>query len=189
MELVLASQSKFRKQALDLLDLDYEAIPSEVDEKSIRDEDPKRLAIKLAEAKAKNVAQDLSGEKLIIAGDLLVLFQGEIYEKPETEREAHEMLNAFSGDKVKILSSVSVFNTKTDCLNSELGESRIKFRQLNQREIENYISSYPVCDFAGAFEKEFILKFSEEVRGGLSFLTGFSVNKLVKLLRQKGIEL
>lgn len=52
MNIVLASRSRFRRQALDLLDVDYEVIPSDIDERSIRDSDPKFLARKLAEAKA-----------------------------------------------------------------------------------------------------------------------------------------
>lgn len=186
MNVVLASGSKFRRQAIDLLDVDYEVIPSDIDERSIRASDPKILARKLAKAKARDVGKSLNGENLIIAGDLFVLFQDSIYEKPKTEEEAVEMLRTFSGEELEIISGVSVFNTKTDDLESALGQTRITFRNISQDEIEKYVSNYPVLELAGGFEKEGILKFSSEVHGDLSFLTGMPLNKLIQLLQESG---
>lgn len=172
-----------------MLNLDYEVKPSEIDEKEIRDDDPKALARKLAEAKAEDVGNSVNGEYLVIGGDLFVLFQGEIYEKPRSRAEAVEMLKSFSGDKVEIISGVSVFNTETGDLDSALGHSEIIFRELSKGEIERYVSDYPVLDLAGAFEKEGVLKFSREVHGDLSFLTGLPLNKLVHLLSENGLVL
>ncbi|MEF8798307.1 MAG: Maf family nucleotide pyrophosphatase [Candidatus Bipolaricaulota bacterium] len=184
MNVVLASGSKFRRQALDLLEIDYDVIPSEIDEKTIRHDDPETLARKLAEAKAEDVGKSLNGDNLVIAGDLFILFQGSIYEKPETEEEAIEMLKAYSGEKLEIISGVSILNTETHELKSALGHSEIAFRDISNNEIEKYVSNYPVRDFAGAFEKEGVQKFSKEVHGDLSFLTGIPLNKLIQLLRE-----
>lgn len=189
MNIILASSSKFRRQALDLLNLDYEVIPSEIDEKSIRDDDPRVLARKLAEAKAKDVGKRLEGDNLVIAGDLFILFQDSIYEKPETEEEAVEMLSAFSGSRVEIISGVSVLNNGTNGLKSALGQTEIVFRNLSKKEIERYVSNYPVLELAGAFEKEGVMKFSSEVHGDLSFLTGLPLNKLIQLLQNNGLYL
>ena len=184
MDLILASGSKFRRQALNLLDVDYEVIPSEIDERSIRHSNPKLLARKLAEAKAEDVGKSLNGDNLVIAGDLFVLFQDSIYEKPETEDEAVEMLRTFSGEMLEIISGVSVFNTKTNDLKTALGQTKITFRNISQREIEKYVSNYPVVELAGGFEKEGVLRFSSEVHGDLSFLTGMPLNKLIHLLQE-----
>lgn len=189
MNIVLASSSKFRRQALDMLNLDYEVIPSTIDEKSVRDNDPKALTKKLAEAKAKNVGEKLERDNLVIAGDLFVLFQDSIYEKPETEEEAVEMLSAFSGNRLEIISGVSVLNTGTNDLKSALGQTEILFRDFSKREIRRYVSNYPVLELAGAFEKEGVMMFSSEVHGDLSFLTGMPLNKLIKLLQNNGFHL
>lgn len=184
MNIVLASRSKFRRQALDLLNIDYNVIPSEIDESSIRHSNPKVLARKLAEAKAKDVGKRLKGNNLVIAGDLFVMFQGSIYEKPGTEEEAVEMLTTFSGEELEVISGVSLLNTKTNDLESALGRTKITFRDISQSEIEKYVSDYPVLKLAGAFEKEGVLKFSSEVHGDLSFLTGLPLNKLIRLLQK-----
>lgn len=57
----MASGSKFRRQALDLLDLEYDVIPSKVDEKSVRRDEPRVLAKVLAEKKAIDVGSRLDG--------------------------------------------------------------------------------------------------------------------------------
>ncbi|MBS3813080.1 septum formation protein Maf [Candidatus Bipolaricaulota bacterium] len=183
MDIVLASLSKFRRQAIDLLNVDYDVIPSQVDEKSIRDKDPRILARKLAEEKAREVGTRLDGGKLVIAGDLFVVFEGEIFEKPTAEGEAVEMLRRFSGNEIDVVSGVAVFNTDSGGLESALGLSAITFRALTEGEIKDYVSEYPVLQFAGGFEKEGVLMFSSEVHGDLSFFTGFPLNKLVQLLR------
>lgn len=55
MKIILASQSLIRKRALDLLGLTYETIPSNIDEKAIRDPNPLKMAQRLSEAKAYTV--------------------------------------------------------------------------------------------------------------------------------------
>jgi len=189
MNIVLASKSKFRKQALDLLGLDYDVIPSNIDEQSIRHSDPKILAKKLAMAKAEEVGKRLGGDHMVIAGDLFVLFEGTIYEKPKSEEEAIDMLSSFSGDQVEIISGVALFNPKTGESDTALGQSRISFRDISQTEIEKYVASYSVLELAGAFERDGILKFSDEVNGDLSFLTGLPLNKLIQLLKENGIDI
>ena len=57
MKIVLASESPFRKRALDLIGLPYETRPSCIDEKAIRHDDPTTLTRQLAEAKARAIAE------------------------------------------------------------------------------------------------------------------------------------
>jgi septum formation protein len=58
MKIVLASESPFRRRALDMLGIAYEICPSEIDEKAIRDSNPAILTEKLAQAKARKVASE-----------------------------------------------------------------------------------------------------------------------------------
>ena len=52
MKIVLASESLFRRRALELIGLPYETRPSRIDEKAIRHHDPAEPTGHLAEAKA-----------------------------------------------------------------------------------------------------------------------------------------
>jgi septum formation protein len=67
-KIVLASESFFRRRAMDLLGIAYETSPSGIDEKAIRDSDPAQLTRKLAEAKARYVAGKHS-DAIIVSGE------------------------------------------------------------------------------------------------------------------------
>ena len=68
MKIVLASESPFRKRAMDLVGLPYETRPANIDEKTIRHDDPAELTRQLAEAKAWKIAGDFP-DAVIVAGD------------------------------------------------------------------------------------------------------------------------
>jgi predicted house-cleaning NTP pyrophosphatase (Maf/HAM1 superfamily) len=56
LKIVLASESKFRRRAMDMVGVRYETRPASIDEKAIRHDDPEQLTRQLAEAKAWKVA-------------------------------------------------------------------------------------------------------------------------------------
>jgi septum formation protein len=71
MRIVLASESPFRRRAMDLLGLAYETRPSRINEKAIRDDNPAELTRRLAEAKAWKVADECP-DAVIVSGDAVV---------------------------------------------------------------------------------------------------------------------
>lgn len=87
MQLVLASESPFRRRALDLIGVAYETCPCRIDEKAIRDDDPRRLTQQLAEAKARHIARQYPAA-IIISGDAVAAKGRRIFEKPRDKREA-----------------------------------------------------------------------------------------------------
>ncbi|NQU79100.1 Maf family protein [Candidatus Woesearchaeota archaeon] len=185
MRIILASQSLFRKKALEILGLEYETIPSNLDEQSIRDDCPYKLAKALSEAKAKNIGES---DALIIAGDLFVVFNNKIYEKPADEKEAFDMLKSFSGNKIDIVAGVAVYNSKSEKMLSTVEKYTVKFRKLEDYEINDYISRYPVLKLSAAFEGDGLLRFAESVEGKYPFLTGFPLNELILFLRENGLK-
>lgn len=187
MRIILASQSGFRKKALDILGLKYTTIPSNLDEKSITDKNPEKRAQKLAEAKALYIGKK-QANSIIIAGDLFVVFKNKIYEKPKNKKEAFQMLKSFSNNKLEIVTSVAVYNSKTKKLLSAAQKCGVKFRKLFDYEIRDYISRYPVLKFAGAFDGEGLLRFSQRVEGKYAFLTGFPLDKLLLFLRKNKVK-
>jgi septum formation protein len=187
MRIILASQSEFRKKALEILGLKYEVKPSNIDEKSIRDSNPVELARKLAEAKALEVAKT-EEDSIIIASDLFVTFNSKIYEKPISEEEAFEMLKSFSGNILDILTGVAVYNTKTGKLLSAVSASKLRFRNLTDFEIKDYIKRYPVLKCAAAFESDGASRFGETISGDYPAHYGIPLKQLILFLRENHIE-
>lgn len=186
MRIILASKSPYRKKALEILGLEFEVHPSNIDEKSIRDENPYRLAKILSEQKALSVSQDYRNA-VIIASDLFVVYQGGIYEKPNDEKEAFSMLKTFSNSYLDIVAGLAVYNTNTEKMLSTSKKYTVKFRELTDYEINDYITRYPVLDCAASFESEGELRFAESIHGSYPSVTSLPMNELILFLRENGI--
>ena len=101
MRIILASESPFRKRALDLLGLPYETFPAAIDEKAIRHDDPVVLTQILAEAKARKVASQCP-EAIIVAGDAVAALHRKIYEKPQKPRGSGRLSSRTLGRRIPI---------------------------------------------------------------------------------------
>lgn len=188
MRIVLASESKSRRRALDILGLTYEVHPSAIDEKSIRDSDPSALTKKLAEAKAWKVASALQ-DAVVVSGDAVVAKGGKIFEKPRSNDEATEFLRELSGSAFQFVTSLTVIRSDTRRMLSTVEVSEITFRQLAERELRDYVARYPVLSCAGAFEGDGVLRFADSVSGSYNFITALPVSRLAVFLRDQGVEL
>jgi len=186
MKIVLASESPFRKRALDLLRLPYETSPSRIDEKAIRDNDPVKLTRKLAEAKARKVA-DEHPDAIVVAGDAVVSKNGKIYEKPRDEEEAIQFLKELSGGELQFVTSLAVLNAQSGKMLSTVEVSNIAFRSLTDSEIRDYMGKYDVLNYAGAFESDAVLLFSGHISGSYNVVTALPVNRLILFLREQGV--
>jgi len=188
MKIILASESPFRRRALDMLGLAYETCASGIDEKAIRDSDPVELTRKLSEAKARKVASECS-DAVVISGDAVVSKGGRIYEKPRTKAEAAQFLRDLSGNEFQFVTALSVINSQTQNILSTVETSQIAFRTLIDREIQDYIYKYQVMSYAGAFESDAVLLFAERISGSYNFVTALPVSRLIVFLRVQGIDI
>jgi MAF protein len=186
MKIILASESPFRKRALDLLGVRHEVCPSRIDERAIRDTDPAELTRKLAEAKARKIANE-HRDAVIVSGDAVVAKNGRILEKPRDHAEAAAFLKELSGSDFQFITSLAVLNSSTGKMLSAVEASNIVFRPLLDEEIRAYIAKYDVLSYAGAFESDAVLLFAERISGSYNFVTALPVSRLVVFLREQGI--
>ena len=92
MRLILASNSKNRKDLLDMIGLKYEIIKSRKEEES-EATDPFVYVGELSKTKALDVLEQIDYDALIVACDTIIYMDGKIYEKPKTKEEAFEILD------------------------------------------------------------------------------------------------
>jgi septum formation protein len=187
MKIVLASESPFRRHALEIIGIAYENCPSRIDEKAIRDDDPARLTQKLAEAKARHVGQQFP-EAIIVAGDAVAAKGKKIFEKPRDKKEAARFLRELSAGEFQFVTSVVVLNSQTGRMLSTVESLDITFRTLTEAEIVRYISRYDVLNYAGAFEDDAVHLFAERIEGSYNIGTAFPVSRLVLFLREQGVD-
>jgi MAF protein len=187
LKIVLASESQFRRRAMDMVGVRYETRPASIDEKAIRHDDPAELTRQLAEAKAWKVAGECP-DAVIVSGDAVAAKDGKIYEKPRDLEEAARFLKEFSGSEFQFVTSLAVLHAPKRKLLSAVETSNITFRPLLEREIQEYIRQYAVLKYAGAFESDAVLKFAERVSGAVNIGTALPVSRLVTMLREQGVE-
>jgi MAF protein len=188
LRIVLASESPFRKRALDMIGIAYETRPSHIDEKVIRDDDPAQLTRKLAEAKAHKIAEEYP-DALIVSGDAVAAKGNKIYEKPRDKEEAAKFLREFSGSQFSFVTAIAVLNTNTRRMLSTVESSDIFFRPLLDREIERYVNKYDVQSYAGAFENDAVLLFADRIAGSYNLGTALPPSRLIVLLREQGVDI
>jgi len=188
LKIVLASESPFRRRAMDMVGIPYETRAANIDEKAIRDDDPTMLTRKLAEAKAWKVAGGCP-DAVIVSGDAVAAKDGKIYEKPVDLEEAAKFLAEFSGNEFQFVTSLVVLHAPKRKMLSAVEISNIRFRALKDSEIQEYVRNYSVLNDAGAFESDAVLKFGERVSGAVNIGTALPISRLIRLLREQGIEM
>ncbi|MDR6285719.1 septum formation protein [Methylopila jiangsuensis] len=165
LKLVLASASPRRLALLEQIGVTPDALlPASVDETPERNERPRTLALRLAEAKtragARLAAQDPAlANALVLGADTVVAVGRRILPKPENLEEAADCLRLLSGRAHRVQTAICV-TTRKGALRSRLVETRVRFRRLSESEIAAYLESgewrgkaggYAIQGLAGAF--------------------------------------
>ncbi|KAG2558140.1 hypothetical protein PVAP13_8NG139500 [Panicum virgatum] len=191
-QLILGSSSVARKHILEAMGLEFQVMTADIDEKSIRRENPDDLVMVLAEAKADAIISRLNiadyqkeGNQptLLITSDIVVVHEGIIREKPTTKEEARQFLKGYSGGHVSTVGSVVVTNLTTGKRLGSLDKAEVYFHDIPDEVIENLIDEGVVFRVAGGLllEHPLTLPFVEAVVGSSDSVMGLSkeiANKL-----------
>lgn len=157
--LVLASASPRRLDLLAQMGLVPDLVDAaEIDETPLKDETPRRLALRLAKAKAAKVAA-LHPDAHVLAADTVVAVGRRILPKAENEAQARDCLTLLSGRAHKVLTAVAL-SAPDGRSGARLVETRLHFKRLSAKEIEAYVEhgegigkagGYAIQGRAGAF--------------------------------------
>ncbi len=148
--LVLASASPRRRQLLAALGLTFHIAPADVDESFSPSADPRALALRLACAKARKVAEQFP-EALIIAADTLVVLEGEILGKPGSPQEAVSMLERLRGRRHLVDSGFALWWALAHRQGAWVAETPVWMRPYRDEEIQRYVATGDPLDKAGGY--------------------------------------
>ncbi|MBO6620596.1 MAG: septum formation inhibitor Maf [Balneola sp.] len=182
MKIILASQSPRRKKLLEQLGLQFEVIPSSVNENN-DEPDPVKLVESLAFQKANDVSKS-NPESLIIGSDTVVVYKNKILGKPENKNEASIMLNELSGKQHFVYTGVALIKTdhQSSIANSlNFSETTIvHFSKLDQSEIDSYINTGSPMDKAGSYgiQDDWGAVFVKQIEGDFYNVVGLPINRL-----------
>ena len=151
--LVLGSTSVYRRELLSRLRLPFTTEPPHVDESPLPGETPERLARRLAAAKAAAVAQRHPAA-VVIGSDQVADLDGEPLGKPGNHANAVAQLRRMSGRLVVFQTALTVMCQDTGFVQHELAPVRVRFRALDDAEIEAYLRAEQPYDCAGSARSE-----------------------------------
>lgn len=182
---VLASGSPRRRQLLELIGIEHDVQPADIDESVRARETPARYAERLAREKASVVASRDPG-RITIAADTTVVVNKKVLGKPENEEDARRMLSMLSGREHTVITAIAVARGRK--LRSAVEEVRVRFRRLRDDEIDAYIATGEPMDKAGAYGIQgYGATIVECIEGDYFAVMGLPLARLVDLLRDLGV--
>lgn len=182
--LILASASPRRQALLRLVAIRFEIIPSQADERFLHGEAPEEHVIRLARAKAMEIAEQ-HRDRWVLAADTVVEINGKVLGKPRNHREAEEMLQNLSHREHRVLTGYCILRFPS--LEKREGKviSRVKFKALSPEEIRWYLNTGEPFDKAGAYAIQGRAAFMvQEVHGSYTNVVGLPLCEIVEALRE-----
>ncbi|WP_313740044.1 nucleoside triphosphate pyrophosphatase [Pseudomonas sp.] len=151
--LLLASSSPYRRELLQRLRLPFTCASPDLDERRLDQEPAAALVQRLAQAKARTLA-DSHPNHLIIGSDQVAVLGEQILGKPHTVERACEQLLAASGRSVTFLTGLALLNSATGHCQVDCIAFTVTFRTLDRARIERYVEAERPLDCAGSFKAE-----------------------------------
>ncbi len=182
---VLASASPRRYNLLKQIGLNFVVHPSGIDEDSYQASTPEEHVLRLSKDKALEVAKNYD-DAIVISADTIVVLDGEIINKPKDPDEAKQMLRKLSGRTHKVYTGFTILDTKTKKVVSDFEVTDVKFRELSDDEIEEYVASGSPLDKAGAYgiQDDYGAVFVERINGCFYNVVGFPLTKFYLTMKK-----
>jgi len=180
---ILASQSPRRRELLSALGFTFDVIAPDVCEDIIHGLSPAEFAATLSRRKLDAILDSLSEGQVatIIAADTVVAIDNRILSKPIDENEAFDMLKTLSGRRHSVFTGLSV--SIDGKIVTDVCETLVKFRELTDDEIRDYIKSGEPFDKAGGYGIQGAAKaFVECYDGSYNNVVGLPIEMLMEIL-------
>jgi len=190
-QLILASSSPYRRALLQRLRIPFSVAAPEVDESPRAGETPQALVTRLAEAKARAVAERReAAPALIIGSDQVAALEDRMLGKPGSEARAREQLAACSGRRVVFHTGLAVLATPQDRCHRHVEPFAVRFRALDDAAIARYVALERPIDSSGSLRAEGLgIALLEALEGrDPNSLLGLPLIALTELLAKEGCD-
>jgi len=175
---ILASASPQRREMLERLGIEFEVKVSGVEE--IVHGDPREVVLANALLKARSTA---SPGSIVIGCDTDVVLEDHLIGKPEDKVRAHEYLAQLSGRTHRVLSGLAVLGPAEDQVRTVVVESQVRFRELDNVDIERYLASGEWQGRAGGYAVQGRgSSLVAAVQGDIANVIGLPVGLLLELV-------
>ena len=175
---ILASASPRRSELLTSMEIEFEVVPSHVEEIIDGYDFIPELCEANARIKAEPIAE-LHPECLVIAADTMVYLEDNVFGKPTDLEDAHQMISKLQGRTHQVSTGVTLIYHNEEIKKSLSVITNVTFLPLNSQQISDYLNKIDPLDKAGGYaiqeHKQLIAK---RVSGSISNVIGLPVERL-----------
>ena len=182
--IILASASPTRKELLKNIITDFKVLPSLIDEQSLISDQMPAMEIPefLSVKKAFDVLNS-NPDDVIIASDTAIIFNNKIYGKPSNYLDAKNMLKTLSNNTHYVVTGVSIVSKSKTISFSSINE--VTFYNLNEPEIEDYLSTNEYIDKAGSYAIQGKgAMFVKSIKGDYNSIIGLPIAEINRVLKK-----
>lgn len=192
-QVILASGSPRRKELLEQMGLTFQILPSKKEEKQIG-ETPAQIVEGLSRQKAQDVAEQiLLDQSVVIGADTIVVCDGQIMGKPQSEEKACEMIGMLQGKTHQVYTGVTVAETErsVDGTNKIAYDTfscctQVKVFPMDETEIKRYVALGESMDKAGAYGIQGGFgTYVEGIEGDYNNVLGLPISALYQRIKNK----
>lgn len=190
--MILASQSPARKMLLANAGISFEAVPADIDERSVQTNSglsaPGEIAGLLAREKACSVSSKNPG-RYVVGADQTLALGNRLFSKPSGRAQAAEQLRLLAGGTHELHSAVAVARDGKIVF-SDVGVAGMTVRRLDESEIEAYLdqAGQAVMTSVGAYQLEGLgVHLFERIDGDHFTILGLPLLPLLAFLRGEGL--
>lgn len=184
MNIILASASPRRKEILQNTNVKFKIMSSSIEELTLDSESPSQMVMRLAFEKGMDIALRQKSE-LVISADTIVVLDGIILGKPKDDIEARKMITSLSGRTHQVITGISLINLDNNKKVIDYVVSNVKFKNLSEQDINDYISTKESLDKAGAYGIQgYGALLVDEIYGDYFNIVGLPISRLSDLLKK-----
>ncbi|MBC6986195.1 Maf family protein [Alteromonas sp. BZK5] len=189
---VLASASPRRTALLKQMNIAHTIQPADIDESPRDNEPPMELVARLASEKAQAVKAYLedqlamTDDKVILASDTLISFNGQSVGKPEDKADSKRILTMLSGKTHDVLTAICVLDNAQQ--QTQVITTSVTFAALTDEQIDAYWETGEPADKAGSYAIQGIGgEFVVSINGSASAVIGLPLYETRQLLNAFGV--
>jgi nucleoside triphosphate pyrophosphatase len=183
--IVLASRSPRRRKLLEMLGIEHEVEPADIEETLLDGEDAIQAAPRLALEKARHVA----GRKIdnpVLAADTIVVLDGKMLGKPKSPEEAVAMLKSISGVSHFVVTGVAMVWPGGE--STLYDRTRVEFVELSDEMIRAYVATGEPLDKAGSYGIQGLgAPLVNRIEGDYFSVQGLPLRLVVRLMAEAGV--
>ncbi len=185
---ILASASPRRKDLLAQIGVEIDQVtPADIDETPLKAESPRELALRLAEGKARAIADSFKGD-IILAADTVVGLGHRNLPKAEDEKTARECLEMLSGRRHRVYGGVAIID-QDGKIHSRVVQTIVGFKKLSIKELDAYIRSNEWDSKAGGYAVQGLAAaYIKFLSGSYSNVVGLPLFETSQILQGIGYE-